>query len=76
MSELSLGLNEELLQDTTKYLELLAKLRPEKVRLLGLASLKDEPGNYLINNCDPALFMPFNKLKVNKFNFSLKSSNF
>lgn len=62
--ELSLGLNEELLQDTTKYLEVLGKLRPEKLTLLGLASIKDEPGNYLINNCDPALFLPFTKLKV------------
>lgn len=62
--ELSLGLNEELLQDTTKYLEILAKLRPEKLTLLGLASIKDDPGNYLINNCDPTLFLPFTKLKV------------
>lgn len=61
---MSLGLNEELLQDTSKYLELLAKNKPEKVTLLGLASVKDDIGNYLINYCDPALFTPFTKLRV------------
>lgn len=66
LSELSLGLNEELLQDISKYLEVLSKLRPEKVTLLGLASVKDDPGNYIINSCDPACILPFTKLKVSK----------
>lgn len=64
LSKLSLGLNEELLQETSQYLKLLAKNKPEKVTSLGLASVKDDIGNYLINNCDPALFLPFTNLKV------------
>ncbi|KRT82863.1 F-box domain-containing protein, partial [Oryctes borbonicus] len=48
----SLGLNEELLQHMPNYLELLAgNRRPNKLQTLGLASVKDDPANYLISTC-------------------------
>lgn len=47
-----------------KYLQLLGENRPGKLQTLGLASVKDDPANYLISICDPNLFTPFRELKV------------
>lgn len=47
-----------------EYLQLLAQNRPDKLETLGLASVKDDPANYMISTCDPILFMPFRELKV------------
>lgn len=64
MECLNLGLNEELTQNIPEFLRLLKMSRPEKVLKLGLASIKDDPGNYLIYNCDPTLFSCFINLQV------------
>lgn len=50
-----------------KYLQLLAESRADKLQTLGLASVKDDPANYLISTCDPILFTPFRELKVSGF---------
>lgn len=64
LQRFSIGGSEDLCQQIPQFLQLLGSVRPEKVTLLGLASVKEDPGNYLICDADPMLFAPFKSLKV------------
>lgn len=63
LERLSLGCCEDLCQFVPQLLQS-RYIRPENVELLGLASMKDDPGSYLLVDCDPAIFQPFTKLQV------------
>ncbi|KAK9729166.1 F-box-like [Popillia japonica] len=76
LQHFSLGLNEELLQHMPKYLQLLAESRADKLQTLGLASVKDDPANYLISTCDPILFTPFRELKILSIDYDIVSDTF
>lgn len=63
LQKLSLGCCEDLCQFVPQILQS-KYICPNNVELLGLASMKDDPGSYLILDCDPSLFQPFTKLQV------------
>lgn len=63
---LNLGLNEELTYNVSEFLYVLQQSKPERVKQLGLASIKDDPSDYLISNCDSSMFKPFFNLQVIK----------
>lgn len=67
LSRFSIGGSEDLCQHIPQFLQLLANTNSDKVSLLGLASVKDDPGNYLICDADPALFKPFKNLQVDTY---------
>lgn len=79
LQRLSLGCCENLCQFVPQLLQS-KYIRPNEIELLGLASMKDDPGSYLILDCDPSIFLPFTKLQVPREttleNRTLKSSTF
>ncbi|XP_025831431.1 F-box only protein 33 isoform X2 [Agrilus planipennis] len=64
LEKFSIGGCEELCQFVPQYLERLSNTRPEQVSILGLASVKDDPSNYLICEVDAVLFSAFRNLKI------------
>lgn len=76
LQRFSIGGSEDLCQQIPQFLQLLGSVRPEKVTLLGLASVKEDPGNYLICDADPMLFAPFKSLKVLSIDYDILSDVF
>lgn len=64
LEALSLGCSEELTVYVGAFLDLLARHQACSLRYLGLASVKDDPDDYLLLDVDPALFRSFQMLQV------------
>lgn len=64
LEALSLGCSEELTVYIGAFLDLLARHQACSLRYLGLASVKDDPDDYLLLDLDPGLFRSFQMLQV------------
>lgn len=64
LKRFSFGVVDELAKHTPEFLEILATNEPEQVKQLGLASIREEPGNFKPIKYDVKLFKPFTKLQV------------
>ncbi|XP_017776891.1 PREDICTED: uncharacterized protein LOC108562901 [Nicrophorus vespilloides] len=64
MTRLSFGCLEQLQQKVIDILHHLANVKPDKITTLGLATVKDDPSNYLLNYYDPQLITPFQNLEI------------
>lgn len=64
LERLSLGCCEDLCTYLPQILQS-ELINPQHVKLLGLASMKDDPGSYLILDLDPIMFEPFINIQVN-----------
>lgn len=64
LEALSLGCSEELAVYVGALLDLLAHHQACSLRYLGLASVKDDPDDYLLLDLDPSLFRSFQVLQV------------
>lgn len=63
LEKLSLGCCEDLCQYVPQILES-QLINAQNIKVLGLASMKDDPGSYLILDCDPVMFEPFVNIQV------------
>lgn len=66
LERLSLGCCEDLCQFVPQILQS-KYICPNNITLLGLASMKDDPGSYLIVDFEPTIFEQFTKLQVFKY---------
>lgn len=64
LEALTLGCSEELTVYVGAFLDLLARHQACSLRYLGLASVKDDPDDYVLLDVDPALFRSFQMLQV------------
>lgn len=64
LKRFSFGALHELAKYTPEFLEILSQNEPQKVEQLGLASLREEPGNFKPIMYDVKLLKPFTKLQV------------
>jgi len=64
LEALSLGCSEELTVYVGAFLDLLARHQACSLRYLGLASVKDDPDDYILLDLDPSLFRSFQMLQV------------
>lgn len=64
LEKFSIGCVENFSHYLEEYLRKMAAYRSDKVTLLGLASVKDNPNEYLDPNFDSILIKPFTNLKV------------
>lgn len=64
LEQFSIGGSEDLSQFVPDLLQVLIKQSPEKVTLLGLASVKEDFLNYSICDLQPSLITSFTNLKV------------
>jgi hypothetical protein len=64
LEALSLGCSEELTVYVGAFLDLLVRHQSCSLRHLGLASVKDDPDDYILLDFDPTLFRSFHRLQV------------
>ena len=64
LEALSLGCSEELTVYVGAFLDLLARHQACSLRYLGLASVKDDPDDYILLDLDSSLFRSFQMLQV------------
>lgn len=77
LEALSLGCCEEICNNLTRFLELMANSEhPEKVQTIGFASVKDDPGNYLLIDVNVQLFSSFTNLKIISVDYDYMSDIF
>lgn len=60
----SFGAIDELAKYTSEFLDILSQNEPEQIEQLGLASIREEPGNFKPIQYDFKLFKPFTRLQV------------
>lgn len=64
LEALSLGCSEDLTNHAAEFVELLGQHQARSLRHLRLASVKDDPEFYPLEELHPSLFKPFYKLTV------------
>ncbi|KAG8225546.1 hypothetical protein J437_LFUL002062 [Ladona fulva] len=72
---LSLGCSEELATYSYILVDLLGRFQSRSLRQLHLASVKDDPNNYLILDLDHTLFQPFHVLQVLSIDYDHVNDN-
>ncbi|XP_044263368.1 F-box only protein 33 isoform X2 [Tribolium madens] len=76
LTKFSIGCIEDFALYLDEYLTILASQQPEKVTLLGLASVKDNPNEYEDSYFECDLIKPFTNLKVLSIDFDQLSDTF
>ncbi|KAJ3649944.1 hypothetical protein Zmor_021658 [Zophobas morio] len=76
LSKFSIGCIEDFAHYLDEYLMILANQQSEKVTVLGLASVKDNPNEYEDSYFECDLIKPFTNLKVLSIDFDQLSDNF
>lgn len=64
LKRFSFGAIDQLAKHTQEFLEILSQNEPEQVEQLGLASIREEPGNFKPIQYDVKLLKSFTKLQV------------
>ncbi|GLV43555.1 uncharacterized protein CBL_04097 [Carabus blaptoides fortunei] len=75
LERLSLGCCEDLCQYVPQILQS-ELFNPQNIKVLGLASMKDDPGSYLILDCDPIIFEPFTNIQILSVDYDYVSDKF
>lgn len=75
LEALSLGCSEQLTVYVAAFLELLTRHQARSLRRLGLASIKDDPDDYLLLDLDPNQFRSFQLLQVLSVDYDYVSDN-
>ncbi|XP_071448888.1 F-box only protein 33-like [Hetaerina americana] len=75
LEALSLGCSEELATYSCILLNLLGRFQSRSLRQLHLASVKDDPNNYIILDLDYTLFQPFHMLQVLSLDYDYVSDS-
>ncbi|XP_067002724.2 F-box only protein 33 [Anabrus simplex] len=75
LEALSLGCSEDFACYAGRVLDLLARYQAGSLRYLKLASLKDDPDDYLLLDLDPAVFRSFHMLQVLSLDYDYVSDS-
>ncbi|KAF5271299.1 hypothetical protein FQR65_LT05314 [Abscondita terminalis] len=76
LQRFSIGGSEDLCQHIPQFLQLLAGSHPEKVSLLGLASVKYDSNYYPICDVKADLFTPFKNLQILSIDYDVLDDDF
>ncbi|KAH0813329.1 F-box only protein 33-like isoform X3 [Tenebrio molitor] len=76
LAKFSIGSIEDFAHYLDEYLTILSSQQPEKITVLGLASVKDNPNEYEDSYFECDLIKPFTNLKVLSIDFDQLSDNF
>lgn len=64
LKRFSFGAIDELAKHTSEFLEILSQNEPQQIEQLGMASIREDLGNFKPIKYDLKLFKPFTKLQV------------